>query len=50
MIKSDHKNTTSTRNLQYRANCLPLDLEAIAVLCIIEQLLLCAVPESARND
>lgn len=50
MIKSDHKNTTSTRNRQYRANCRPLNLEAIAVLCTIEQPLLSAVPASARND
>lgn len=50
MIKPDHKNTISTRNLQSKANCFPLGLEAIAVLCIIQQFMLSDVPESARND
>lgn len=51
MIKPDHKNTTSTRNLQYRVSCLPPGLEAIAVLCIlIQHLLLTDVPELVRND
>lgn len=50
MMKLDHKNTTRTRNLQYRASCLPLGLEAITVLCIIQQLLLTDVLELAGND
>lgn len=50
MIQPDRKNTISTRSLQYRANCLPLGLEAISVLGIIQQFMFTDVPESARND
>lgn len=50
MIKPERKSTISRRNLQDRANCLPLGLEALTVLCIIQQFMLTDVPESTRND
>lgn len=49
MINPDHKNTLSTRNLQQRVKCLPLSLEGITVLCII-QAMLTDVPKLDRND
>lgn len=50
MIKLNHQNTINTRSLQYRANHLPLCLEAITILCIIQQYMFTDVPKLARND